>query len=174
MSRNIQQLKLKCDNPLDDFLFILLSSTKLHDKECKLFTLYQFILTRPVLNVGALLLPKLVDLYWWIHNSLRYRVTSVKAKLSAKTVLESLLDQLYPAEKLMRMNQMDDIISMFYIYYFCDYGLIFAAQYQQYRHFSPCLPEITFDIEFYNLLHMVGESKDILFKAITDIVSQIE
>ena len=97
---------------MEDFLCILHSSTKLQDKSCKLFTLYQFILTRPALNVGAVILPKLVDLYYWIHHVLQYKVTVETAKLhSMREFLQSFLNQFFPSEAAKRMEQIEDIIS---------------------------------------------------------------
>ena len=112
LRKNVKQLQIHGGTPFDDFLSILLSSTMLHDRKCELFTLYQFILTRPALNIGAIVLPKLVDLYSWIHNNLQFKVTSEIAKSqSVRTVLESLLDQFFPGKKVKEMAKIEVLIS---------------------------------------------------------------
>lgn len=111
LRRNVPQLSITCNDPLIGFLHVILSSTNLHDKSCQLFTLYQFVLARPALNVGAIVLPKLVDLYCWIHNNLQYTVTVETAKShSTQVVFHSLLDKLFPTDRAERMNQMEIII----------------------------------------------------------------
>uniref|UniRef100_A0A1X7UCD1 RING-type domain-containing protein n=1 Tax=Amphimedon queenslandica TaxID=400682 RepID=A0A1X7UCD1_AMPQE len=157
LRNNVKQLQIYGGTQLDDFLTILLSSTMLHDKKCELFTLYQFILTRPALNVGAIVLPKLVDLYCWIHNNLQFKVTfEIARSQSVRTVLESLLDQFFPGKKVKEMTKIEVMIE----------------QYGNLRHFFKCLPEISTDMKFYHLLHMINGSKDVLFKAITEIVER--
>ena len=61
-------------NPTDFFLQ-LFSSSFLDEKDGSLYILYQFILHRPKLNAGGMLLPELVWFYRWVHNELNYTVT---------------------------------------------------------------------------------------------------
>ena len=49
-------------------------------KIVNLYCLYQFILLRPKLNAGGMLLPDLVRFYLWSHNELNYTVTLDDAK----------------------------------------------------------------------------------------------
>lgn len=57
------------------FLNYILSSTSLHDQTGFHFVLYQFILRRPLLNVGGKLLPGLVSFYQWLHESFTCHLT---------------------------------------------------------------------------------------------------
>ena len=66
-------------NPKDFFLQ-LFSSTFLDEKDGPLYILYQFILLRPKLNAGGMLLPDLVKFYLWSHNALNHTVTLDYAK----------------------------------------------------------------------------------------------
>ena len=66
-------------NPMDFFLQ-LFSSTILDEEDGPLSILYQFILLRPKLNAGGMLLPDLVKFYLWSHNELNYTVTLDDAK----------------------------------------------------------------------------------------------
>ena len=54
----------------ETFLHLILSSTSLHDPHGNLFVLYQFILKRPLLNIGGCLFPDLIDFYQWLHDTL--------------------------------------------------------------------------------------------------------
>lgn len=103
------------------FLQIVLTSTNLHDSNCRLFTLYQFILTRPTLNIGVVVLPKLVELYCLIHNKLQYKVTARDAQThTVEEIFEKLLDQYYPKQKNDKMSQMNEIIRKHTSHYNCN------------------------------------------------------
>ena len=66
-------------NPTDFFLQFF-SSTILDKEDSYLYSLYQFILLRPKLNAGGMLLPDLVNFYLWSHKELNYTVTLDDAK----------------------------------------------------------------------------------------------
>ena len=62
------------------FIHLILSSTSLHDSNGCLFVLYQFVLKRPLLNIGGHLLPDLISFYQWLHESLALIVPVDKAQ----------------------------------------------------------------------------------------------
>ena len=95
-------------NPTDFFLQ-LFSSTLLHEEDGYLYILYQFILHRPKLNAGGMLLPELVQFYRWVHNELNYTVTYDDAKLKKVTVEEMLnlyLERHYLSEEKKRISNL--------------------------------------------------------------------
>ena len=96
-------------NPTDFFLQ-LFSSSFLNEKDGSLYILYQFILHRPKLNAGGMLLPELVWFYRWVHNELNYNVTFDDAKLKKVTVEEML--NLY-LERHYRGEEREKIIELF-------------------------------------------------------------
>ena len=82
-------------NPTDFFLQ-LFSSTTLDKEEGYLYSLYQFILLRPKLNAGGMLLPDLVNFYLWSHNELNYTVTLDDAeKVTVGEMLNLYLEKHY-------------------------------------------------------------------------------
>ena len=65
---------------IPSFLLQLFSSTDLDNQSCCLYVLYQFVLRRSKLNIGGILLPGLVRIYWWLHNELNYTLSLEVAK----------------------------------------------------------------------------------------------
>ena len=87
------------------------SSTNRHNKDCHLFVLYQFTLRRPALNIGAELLPSLIEFYNWIHTHLAHKVTVEIAKQTAtKRILISVLKQFFPHQYQEKVDQLRHII----------------------------------------------------------------
>ena len=82
-----------------DILLLLFSSTSLGDVECPLYALYQFILRRPKLNAGGVLLPKLVQLYLWLHNELNHTLPLVDASETTVGGVISYLEEKDPVEQ---------------------------------------------------------------------------
>ena len=102
---------MQCKTPMESFLLTILSSTNLHSKECHLFVLYQFVLRRPVLNIGAEILPVLIEFYNWIHIHLAHKVTIEIAKqTTTKCILISVLKQFFPNQYQERLDQLRHII----------------------------------------------------------------
>ena len=63
-----------------DFLYCILSSTNLGDTQCPLYTLYQFLLQRSIINTGAVFVSELIMLYNTLCNNLAYVVTKSDAE----------------------------------------------------------------------------------------------
>ena len=171
MRKSVPYLNIKCSSdPLKAFLATIFTSTKLHDTECQLYTLYQFIIQRPVLNIGAALLPTLVDFYCWIHNHLLYKIKLEDAEsLSVTDVLSSVLEQFFPTQKKEKMDQLDEIIRQLYLLNFELSNL--SGHYQCYKKKVLSLRiAIDSDMKFCNFLSFTN-SEDLLFKVILDIVS---
>ena len=82
-----------------DILLLLFSSTSLDDIKCPLYALYQFILRRPKLNAGGVLLPKLVQLYLWLHNELNHTLPLVDASETTVGGVVSYLEEKDPVEQ---------------------------------------------------------------------------
>ena len=103
-------MNIHCKKPLKSFLLTILSSTNLHNKDCHLFILYQFVLRRPALNIGAEILPALIEFYNWIHTHLAYKVTVEIAEQTTKCILISVLRQFFPDQYQERLDQLRHII----------------------------------------------------------------
>ena len=111
LSNTVPHLNIRSKTPLKSFLLTILSSTNLHNKDCHLFVLYQFILRRPALNIGAEILPSLIEFYNWIHTHLAHKVTVEIAKqTTTKSVLISILRQFFPDQYQDRLDQLHHII----------------------------------------------------------------
>ena len=107
-------------NPTDFFLQ-LFSSSFLDEKDGSLYILYQFILHRPELNAGGMLLPELVQFYRWVHNELNYTVTFDDAKHKNVTVEEMLklyLERHYHGEERERIFGMFQAVAGNYMFNF--------------------------------------------------------
>ena len=90
-------------NPKDFFLQ-LFSSTSLDKEDGPLYILYRFILQRPNLNAGGMLLPDLVNFYLWSHNELKYTVTLDDAKRkTVGEVLNSFLEKRADKERILNL-----------------------------------------------------------------------
>lgn len=110
LSWSVPELNISPAKPLKGFLLSILFSKNLFNKDCSLYILYQFLLRRPALNVGAHLLPNLIDLYNWIHSQASFTVTSdVAKKTSILKVLTLILQQHFPDQKEKRLNQLHTI-----------------------------------------------------------------
>ena len=98
-------------NPTDFFLQ-LFSSTILDNDDCPLYSLYQFILLRPKLNAGGMLLPDLVKFYLWSHNELSYTVTLDDAKrVTVGEMLKLYLEKHYLGEDKERIVEMFEAVA---------------------------------------------------------------
>uniref|UniRef100_A0A1X7VIM8 Uncharacterized protein n=1 Tax=Amphimedon queenslandica TaxID=400682 RepID=A0A1X7VIM8_AMPQE len=96
------------------FLLTIFFSKNLYNKKCSFYVLYQFLIKRPALNIGAHLLPCLIDFYNWIHSQASYKVTLEVAKeTSARQILTSILQQYFPEQEEKRLNQLDKINEMY-------------------------------------------------------------
>ena len=60
---------------MDEFSQSLLSKATIGDINNPLYVITQFALEYPHLRAGGALLPDLIQLYWWMHTELAYRVT---------------------------------------------------------------------------------------------------
>lgn len=151
------------------FVLTVFTSTKLHNRDCRLYTLYQFVIARPVLNIGAVLLSKLVDFYCWIHDHLIYKVDLEVAKNSSvKDALISVLNQFFPTKKEEKLKQMTEIISK--LCFACKTTFTsMTEQFECYKNKVSMTVTIDMNIKFYDLLSH-GNSKDVLFKVILHIV----
>lgn len=79
---------------MKNFLLQVLSSNRLHDKNCQLYVLYQFILKRPQINAGIELLPDLVDFYLWVHEEFNNKIYFKMAQdNSVETFLSTYLNR---------------------------------------------------------------------------------
>lgn len=110
LSKSVPELNVCPSDVSTGFILTVLFSRNLYNKKCPLYVLYQFLLRRPTLNIGAHLLPSLIDLYNWIHSKVSYRVTAEVAKeTSTRRVLTSVLQQHFPDQEKKRLDQLDEI-----------------------------------------------------------------
>jgi hypothetical protein len=113
----VPELRIRSSDTLREFMLLILSSSRLHDKSCSLYILYQFILQRPALNVGAELLTNLINLYNWIHIQLSHKVTvSIAKTYSVKMVIESVLRQFFPSIIESKIEEINNTLELYHRY----------------------------------------------------------
>ena len=93
-----------------NFLLAVLSSTNLHNPLNRLYILYQFLLKRPLLNAGGILLPYLVFFNSWIHDNISFKMTQKEAKEARfREHLDMYLLNHFPMSRQKLLNQFDNM-----------------------------------------------------------------
>ena len=93
-----------------NFLLTILSSTRLHNPDSKLFILYQYMLKRHILNAGGFLLPYLVFFYRWMHDNLSCKMTLLEASTTSfQKHLDEYLKEYFPMSRQNVLKQFQEM-----------------------------------------------------------------
>ena len=163
-------------NPTDFFLQ-LFSSTILHKDDCPLYSLYQFILLRPKLNAGGMLLPDLVKFYLWSHNELNYTVTLDDAKrVTVGEMLNLYLEKHYFGEDKDKIVETFEAVAGTNTIYTCYCELhypfyVIADNYEVYRNAvgQSKMPALTTSTPLIEIL-TTPQGGNLLYRTIAQIV----
>lgn len=159
---------------IPDFFLQMFSSTSLNEVTCHLYALYQFILRRPKLNAGGVLLPQLVQLYLWLHRLLNHRLPLDSANKITVAGMGLYLESKFKIQNRSEIVQLVETVkskctSYDTITWYIKCCALVLVKYQQYRKVEGCthLPELTSETP---LKHLLLE-KGVLYQAMLLIVS---
>ncbi len=82
-----------------------MSTESIGDQRSPWYILSQFALEYPRLKAGGALLPDLIQLYWWIHTELAYRVSREYAQNHSIEEVLTKVDEKYPGMEIFQLYE---------------------------------------------------------------------